>query len=205
MTGGATAEGLVLPALARGLPPPPDAALDPYLDAAEACFARHGISRTAVADIAKEMGVSRTTVYRQLGSIDNVVRLIAARELNRFQQTVPAAIGGAQGPEGFVGIVASVIRFAWKSPVLKKVLRDEPGILGEFFAADLPDLVAAVATIITPAIVAAMATGMIREHDPVALAEWVTRVAGALVLAPPTTDIDDLLAAMLLPVLSPET
>ena len=68
-------DAVFLPALVRGLPPPPDAALDPYLDAAAACFARHGISRSAVADIAKEMGVSRTTVYRQVGSIDNVVRL----------------------------------------------------------------------------------------------------------------------------------
>ena len=201
MTGAGAADAVVLPALARGLPPPPDAALDPYLDAAEGCFARHGISRTAVADIAKEMGVSRTTVYRQVGSVDNVVRLMAARELHRFQQTVPSAIGGAGGPEGFVRIVASMIRFVWKNPVLKKVLRDEPGILGQFFADDLLDLVGAVADIITPAIEVAMATGMIRKQDPVALGEWVTRLAGALVLAPPTTDLDELLAAMFLPIL----
>jgi len=196
-------DAVFLPALVRGLPPPPDATLDPYLDAAAACFARHGISRSAVADIAKEMGVSRTTVYRQVGSIDNVVRLLAARELHRFQETVPPAIGGAKGPQGVLRIMAGVIRFAWQNPVLSKVLHDEPAILGQFFAADLPALVNDVAAIITPAIEAAISAGLIREQDTRALAEWVTRIGGALVLAPPATDLDALLESMLLPVLDP--
>jgi AcrR family transcriptional regulator len=196
-------DAIFLPALVRGLPPPPDATFDPYLDAAAACFARHGISRTAVADIAKQMGVSRTTVYRQVGSIDNVVRLLAARELHRFQETVPAAIGGAKGPHGVLRIMAGVIRFAWQNPVLSKVLHDEPDILGQFFAADLPALVDDIATIVVPVVEAAISAGLIRAQDPRALAEWVTRIGGALVLAPPTTDLDTLLEAMLLPVLEP--
>lgn len=196
-------DAVFLPALVRGLPPPPEATLDPYLDAAATCFARHGISRTAVADIAKQMGVSRTTVYRQVGSIDNVVRLLAARELHRFQETVPPAIGGAKGPHGVLRIMAGVIRFAWQNPVLEKVLHDEPAILGRFFAADLPALVDDVAAIVAPAVEAAIAAGLIKEQEPRALAEWVTRIGGALVLAPPTTDLDALLEAMLLPVLDP--
>jgi AcrR family transcriptional regulator len=196
-------DAVFLPALVRGLPPPPDATFDAYLDAAAACFARHGISRTAVADIAKQMSVSRTTVYRQIGSIDNVVRLLAARELHRFQETVPPAISGAKGPHGVLRIMAGVIRFAWQNPVLSKVLHDEPDILGQFFAADLPALVDDVAAIVAPAVEAAIAAGLIRKQDARALAEWVTRIGGALVLAPPATDLDALLEAMLLPVLEP--
>ncbi|MFD0689900.1 TetR family transcriptional regulator [Actinomadura fibrosa] len=33
--------------------------------------ARRGLSRCSMADIAREMGVSRSTVYRQLGSVEN--------------------------------------------------------------------------------------------------------------------------------------
>lgn len=202
MTGASLAEA-IFPALARGLPDPPDTTLDPYLDAAERCFARHGISRTAVADIAKDMGVSRTTVYRQVGSIDNVARLIAARELHRFQQTVPAAIEGATGPDGVLRALASVIRFAWRSPVLAKVLRDEPAILGHFFAAEISDLLSQVVDMVAPALEAAMDAGLIRRHDPRVLAEWMARAAGTFVVAPPVADLDEVLDAMLLPVLRP--
>ena len=44
-----------------GVPAVPPPTLDPYLDAAARCFARHGLRRTRVTDIADEVGVSRVT------------------------------------------------------------------------------------------------------------------------------------------------
>ena len=46
------------PQLRAGLPEPPPPDLDIYLDAAARCLARHGVGRTSVQDVARELGVS---------------------------------------------------------------------------------------------------------------------------------------------------
>jgi AcrR family transcriptional regulator len=46
------------------------------LDAAEACYERHRVSRTTVDYIAKEASVHRTTVYRYFGSRDDVLAFV---------------------------------------------------------------------------------------------------------------------------------
>lgn len=53
------------------------------LDAAEACLRRYGLSKTTVEDVARAAGVSRATVYRQIGSRDALVLAVAAREAER--------------------------------------------------------------------------------------------------------------------------
>ena len=58
-----------------GIPPAPNPDLDPYLDAAAECFARHGVQRASVQDVARRLGVNRTTVYRQIGNVEDMVRL----------------------------------------------------------------------------------------------------------------------------------
>ena len=73
---------LALPGLATGIPAPPPASLDPFLDAAARCFARHGIKRMSVQDVARELRVNRATVYRQIGNVDQQVRLLLARDLH---------------------------------------------------------------------------------------------------------------------------
>src|SRR3546814_7648091 len=69
---------------ALGLPTLPSPALDPYLDAAARCFGRHGLRRTRVTDIADEVRVSRVTVNRQVGTVEDAARLMRARELDRL-------------------------------------------------------------------------------------------------------------------------
>lgn len=193
-----------LPVLSRGLPPPPDSALDPYLDAATTCILRHGITRTSLGDIAKELGVSRTTAYRQLSSVDNAVRLIAARELHRFHETVPAALAGAGGPDGVVRVLAAFITLAQRDPVLVKVFRDEPAIVSEMLAAQGVEMFQTVADMLIPSLEVAMAAGLIRILDPVALAHWITRIGAAMIIAPPPVDTKQLLDEMLLPILAPD-
>ena len=46
------------------LPPVPPASLDPYLDATARCFARYGVRRTSVQDVARELGVATMGLYR---------------------------------------------------------------------------------------------------------------------------------------------
>lgn len=196
-------EPLHLPTIAQGLPPVPPADLDPYLDAAAACFARHGVGRTSVPDIARELGISRTTVYRQVGTIEQAARLLLARELHRFLDHLPAVLEGAAGPETVTRLLAAVVHFAREHPVLAKVLADEPELIGPFLTQDLPDLVARVTAIATPLLDRAMAAGLVRHQDPAVLAEFVVRTTVSLVLAPYRGDLGAFFDQTVLALLAP--
>jgi len=196
-------EPLHLPSIAQGLPPVPPAELDPYLDAAAACFARHGISRTSVPDIARELGISRTTVYRQVGTVEQAARLLLARELHRFLAHLPGVLAGAAGPETVTRLLAAVVLFAREHPVLAKVLADETELIGPFLTVELPDLVARVSEIATPLLERAMTAGLIHRRDPAGLAEFLVRTTVSLVLAPPPGDLGEFLDQTVLAVLAP--
>src|SRR5947207_15454953 len=92
--GAVAGEILDFPAVAAGLPPVPSTALDTYLDAAASCFARFGVAHTTVPDIARELGVSRMTVYRRLGSVHDALRSLLARELHRSEERRVGKEGG---------------------------------------------------------------------------------------------------------------
>jgi AcrR family transcriptional regulator len=192
-----------LPGLAGSVPAPP-ASVDPYLDAAVRCFTRHGVGRTSVQDIARELKVDRTTVYRQVGNVDSILRLLAGRELHRFLDDLPARLNGLRGPEAVVDLLAAAIEFAQGHPVLRKVLADEPELIGPFIVAELPMMIDLVAAAATPLLHAAMEAGELAPRDPERLAQMLVRLCLPLVLAPPPGDATTVLAELLLPVLTPE-
>lgn len=64
--------------------------------AARACFARHGVAKTAIEDVAREAGVSRPTVYRYLGDRTTLIRTVVVEqarqiieETHRVMETYP--------------------------------------------------------------------------------------------------------------------
>lgn len=199
------AEIVDLQALTSGLPDPPPPEIDAYLDAAARCFARHGISRTRVPDVAAELGVSRVTVYRRIGNVDAMARLLLAREVHRIVQLVPDIIDEHEGPDLVVAVVEAVLVQAYRHPVLAKVLADDTEIIGPFLAVALSDLVERAVEGIAPLLAAAAAAGHIAERDPRLLAEWLVRLTVTLVLAPPTTNLRELLTELLVPALTPDT
>lgn len=194
---------LALPGFASGIPAPPPASLDPFLDAAARCFVRHGIKRTSVQDVARELRVNRTTVYRQIGNVDQQVRLLLARDLHRLLATLPGALASATGPEAIVELLTAIVTFAREHPVLVKVLADEADLIGPFLVSDMPELVGRVAAAITPLLDAAMGGGMLAHRDPVVVAEWVVRMGVSFILAPPPGDLSRFIAELLVPALSP--
>lgn len=197
-----TAETVPLPSLISNIPlPAPE--LDSYLDAAAECFARHGIRRASVQDVARRLGVNRTTVYRQVGNVDDMVRLLLARELHRFLAQASLDVDPRRTPSAVVALLASVVRHARAHPVLVKVLRDEPEIIGPFLAAELPSLITRVSGEIVPLLRWAMDQGALSKRDPDRLADWLVRTAVTLILAPPPDDLEEFLSDLLMPVLVP--
>ena len=197
------ADVLPLPFLHEGLPAAPSSDLDPYLDAAARCMARHGIKRTSVQDVARELGINRATVYRNVGGVDDMVRLLVARELHTLLAEVARIeLTPRNGPKVVVRLVATVVRYARNHPVARKVLDDEPELIGPFLITYLPDVVRRVAEQVTPILVWAQGNGALAKRDPGLLAEWLVRTAVSLILDPlPDDEIEVFLCELLLPAL----
>jgi AcrR family transcriptional regulator len=193
-----------LPGLAAGLPAPPPA-LDPVLDAATVCFARHGVRRTSVQDIARELRVDRTTVYRQAGNVDRIVRLLMARELHRLTEALPDSVLGLEGPDLIVDVLATVISYGRNHAVLAKVLADEPELIGPFLVREGPPMLEAIALLLAPILGAAMDQGELARRDPDAVAQLLVRLCLSYLLAPPPGDLVAALSELLVPALSPES
>ena len=194
---------LPLPFLGEGLPAAPSAELDPYLDAAARCMARHGIKRTSVQDVAREINVNRATVYRNVGSVDDMVRLLVARELHALLAEVGRLeLKSTNGPRVVVRLVATVVRYARNHPVARKVLDDEPELIGPFLITYLPDVVRQVAEQVTPVLEWAQRNGALAKRHPGRVAEWLVRTAVSLILDPlPDDEIEVFLCELLLPAL----
>ncbi|HVX17494.1 MAG TPA: helix-turn-helix domain-containing protein [Acidimicrobiales bacterium] len=191
-----------LAAEALGVPEVPGPDLDLYLDAAARCFARHGLGRTKVVDIADELRVSRVTVYRQVGNVDRAARLLLARELDRLLSTLLPRLSSATRPDDIIDIIADALRFAIDHPVLSKVLRDEPELVGVFVVTELDSLLERLRRLAEPLLVKLEAIGVKSPVDVAYLADWVTRVLVTMVLAPPADDIDGHLRAVMGPLLA---
>lgn len=202
MAGGPPSVLQALPTLASALPAPPRS-IDPFLDAAARCFARHGIGRTSVQDVARELKVDRTTVYRQVGNIPSIVRLLAGRELHRLLEDLPTRLTGLRGPEAVVDLLATLVEAGRGHPVLEKVLRDEPELIGPFIVAELPMMIDLVAAAAAPILQSAMDVGELAARDATHLAQMLVRLCLPLALAPPPGDVREPLAELLLPVLTP--
>ncbi|MGI5129624.1 TetR/AcrR family transcriptional regulator [Pseudonocardia sp. CA-107938] len=189
------------------LPPvplaPPPAALDPYLDATARCFVRYGVRRTSVPDVAQELGVNRTTVYRQVGTIEQAAMLLLIRDAHRLLTALPGWVDGPVGPGTVVDLVATVVRRAREHPVLAKVLADEPDLVGTYVTRDSAALIELVTGQLRPLLEEAAASGAIARRDPVILAEWLVRNTVSLILTPPPVELEQYLGEILLPALAP--
>jgi AcrR family transcriptional regulator len=197
------AEMLSFPVLTDRLPLPPDPALDPVLDAAARCLARHGISKTTLSDIAREMGVAPSTVYRKVGSVDNATMLLFAREAQRFLERIPTILSAATGPRAITMLMTDAIQTLAHDPVAAKVLRDEGDWMGRMVTRQLDHLLSQGVEVAAPLLAAAMAAGLIRTQDPERLAHWLLRIGLAALVAPPPGDLAIALDELLLPVLAP--
>lgn len=72
----------------------PTSELPPYLAAAKRAFRRYGVQKTTLDDIAKEAGVSRSTLYRTHGSKTGILEAMAAAHQATFladlDRSIPA-------------------------------------------------------------------------------------------------------------------
>jgi AcrR family transcriptional regulator len=181
-------------------PPPPSASA--CLDAAARCIVRDGLASTSVPDVARELGVSRGTVYRQVGSMRVIVRQLLRREVGRVltKATVPPDELDA---EGLVRLMAGIVTGVAANPVLSRVLTSELPTMGVGFLENLPNNVHMLSGQLAPALASAMDAGRLARRDPEVLAEWLVRQCFSLAVAPTAHPPEVFFGEVLRPLLQP--
>lgn len=179
----------------------PGPELDAALDAAAACFARQGLVHTSVPDIARELGVSKATVYRQVGSVDDFGRLLLGRELHRLADLLAGALEADSAADAVVGLAVTLTRFVGEHPLARKVLTHEPHLLGEHVAL-LPSTLPLGVAMLLPFVEQAAASAEAWPSSPEVVTELIERLAVVAVLAPPA-DLPEHFRSALLPHVEP--
>ncbi|WP_280232900.1 TetR/AcrR family transcriptional regulator [Nocardia cyriacigeorgica] len=97
------------------------------LDAALVQFGQLGFKKTTIEDIARTAGVDRVTVYRRIGSRDDVVRAVTLREVNAVLTELDEV---AARNDTFADLVADIfvtIVTRWRAhPLVQRMLTVEP-------------------------------------------------------------------------------
>ena len=181
----------------------PSPALDPYLDAVAAVLERQGWSKTTIPDIARLMGVSRTTVYRQLGSVDSAVRLLAAREIRRLASSLPRQVPLDNGARAISRVLAATVSFVSSHPVVRKLIHDEPALIAAAAISAHVTLVSTLRPAIVPALEAGMAAGALARRNTDFVTDWLVRIGTSLVLNPPPEPVLAFVDSLILPLLEP--
>jgi AcrR family transcriptional regulator len=187
------------------LPPRPGPELDRLLDAVEQSLARYGIRGTSMAQVAREMGVSRATLYRQVGSLEDAIALMSSRRFHRFLDELVELSAVGINADTFVHVIVRTDRAALADPVVQRILHDEPELLGRYLSGgSLAVLAGQVTDYLTPIVAAAMGAGLVRRSDPATAAGWLVRIVLALGAVPPPDDeLEQAVRAVLLPLLDP--
>jgi len=96
---------------------------DELLDAAYDALVAGGYDGLRMADVARRTGVSRQTVYNELGDKWDVLQAVAARETERFLVHVNEALAEADDPiEALRAAVDRALTLAADNPLVKAAL-----------------------------------------------------------------------------------
>jgi AcrR family transcriptional regulator len=189
-----------------GLPPRPDPELDRVLDAVERCLTRYGLRRTTMSDIAREMGVARTTLYRQVSSLEEATALMSSRRLHRFLDKLLDLSDQGLDADTLVEVIVRSVRMTLAEPVVQRLLRDEPEILGDLLASGaVAALCQQIAGLLRPVLETAAAGGLIGVADPAMAADWIVRIVFVLTAVPaPDDELEATVRFVLRPMLTAE-
>ncbi len=85
------------------------------LDAAKTCYLRLGVAKTTAADIAREAGISRATLYRRFPGHNEIFLAVLARDSLEMVETIGARLADITDPaehmiEGILYVLDEIVR-----------------------------------------------------------------------------------------------
>lgn len=159
------------------------------LSTAERIIAQRGIGGLTIAELARESGVSRPTVYRSWAGADEVVRAaLLHRMLTLLEDIAPSSTRAE--------IVADVLRFSeafLADPVYAALLEREPEVFTRYMLHRFGASQRAILQRMAESIAAAQPGGTVRAGDPRHIAVMLMLLAQSAILSHGTVSdlIDD--------------
>ncbi|PSR65810.1 TetR/AcrR family transcriptional regulator [Nocardia sp. MDA0666] len=157
------------------------------LDAALARFEKVGVKKTTIEDIARQAGLDRVTVYRRMGSRDDLVQAVISREVATVLAEITALAESHDMIEDLVAAVFVTVITRWRThPLVATMLSVEPDRVVSKLTLDggkqTFDMTVAATTLMLER---AVARGLLpAERDLAARAEVVCRIVHSMILAP---------------------
>ncbi|AXB41332.1 TetR/AcrR family transcriptional regulator [Amycolatopsis albispora] len=184
------------------------------LDAAYAQFARTGIQRSTMEDVARRAGVSRITVYRRFAGKDVLVEHVVRREFRRYFDRFLADIERAEtvADRVVLGFVSS-LRAIRGNPLIGGLIDVEPDLLVASMISDGGRTLAVVRQFVAGQLRREQHAGTVPADLDVELAaELMVRVSASFLVIPShVVDISDdaqlaeVARTFLVPLLEPVT
>jgi AcrR family transcriptional regulator len=159
--------------------PHPDGGWDPALDAAASCYLQIGVARTTAADIAREAGISRATLYRRYGSHESIFLAVLTRESEAMAADARAHLGSlavADPAERILEGMMFAIGQIRSRPVHAAVFGGDSAAWAAGQAIRLEALRRIGEAAVRPMVAPALADGSLSARDMEDLVDWILRI-----------------------------
>ncbi|GAB11459.1 putative TetR family transcriptional regulator [Gordonia araii NBRC 100433] len=153
------------------------------LDAAREEILRQQGRKVSLADVARAAGVSRPTVYRRWASLDEVVRDLCHREINRIVEAVQATTP-LRTRSGFAPEIDQIVRVAGAirdDELFAELWRGQPDFLQPYVFDRLGSSQRSLLRLLADGIEQGQADGWVRDGDPDKLAAMVLLITQSAV------------------------
>ncbi len=163
---------------------PDDDTVRAILDATREQIRRFGLRRLTMDDVAEAAGVGRATVYRRVGSRDEVIEAVILRELRSFIAEVDRTLEGLPTERWVVEGFAATLAAARENPLLQRLLTIEQDVALPYLTVRAAPGIAVAREFLARRIRAAQSAGEAPDFDPEPVAELLVRLCQSLLLTP---------------------
>lgn len=156
------------------------------LDAALVQFAKVGVKKTTIEDVARQAGVDRVTVYRRVGSRDDLVQAVISREVATLLTELAAMPERHDSIDDLIADIFVTVVTRWRThPMVERMLAIEPERVIMKLTVDGATTFAMCVTATATTLERAVQRGLLADSgDLMIRAEIVCRVVHSLILAP---------------------
>jgi AcrR family transcriptional regulator len=163
------------------------------LDAAAACLTEGGFSSNRLLSaIARRAGLSRPTLYKYGGTLEEIKDALIERELTGYLAEAAPMIDAARWDAGYVAdLLAFLVGRARRHPLLAAAIRDVPDMVLPWFTVRADLTVARVTALAAPVVQDKIDRGEFPQVDVPVLIDALTRIVLSLVFVNSAVDADD--------------
>nr|WP_246461543.1 TetR/AcrR family transcriptional regulator [Nocardia transvalensis] len=156
------------------------------MDAALVQFQKVGVKKTTIEDVARQAGVDRVTVYRRLGSRDDLVQAVMNREVATVLGEIAEIPDRHDDIADLVSDIFVTVVTRWRTnPLVERMLAVEPERVVMKLTAEVGSTFAMSVSATATTLRAVVDKGLLAPApDLLTRAEIVCRVVHSMVLAP---------------------